>query len=184
MARFITVRRRYLMYGGLALAIAFFGFLGFNLLGSSEASSIPEQVDPEMKILSLEFEPQIVIRDLTYGGETFKGVQTLPKTNYKISAIIQNMTDKAISNVPVELTITSLENKKQKLSKEGKIPVLEPGATAKVAFENITALGDAKGQSATAGQHEMVLSIKANPEGGIIQNTEARIIYNIDSSVK
>lgn len=184
MAKFITVKRKYLVYGGLALGVVFISLLGVNWLGSSKVNSNPVQVEPEMKIVSIEFEPRIAIRDLTYGGEVFKGIQTMSKTNYKISAVVQNMTEKTMCDVPVKLTISSVQDKTQKLSKEGKIPTLEPGATAKIAFENIKALGDAQGKSATAGQHEMILSIMANAQGGMSQNTEARIIYNIDSSVK
>ncbi|HHV65504.1 MAG TPA: hypothetical protein GXX46_10595 [Peptococcaceae bacterium] len=184
MAKFITINMRYFLYSGLVLAIVFFAFLGFNFLGNSEANTASQQVEPELKIVSLEFEPPIVIRDLSYGGEVLKGIQTLPKTNYKIAAIIQNMTEKTMSDIPVVLTIVSLADQTQKISKEGKIPILEPGATARIAFENIQALGDAQGKSATAGQHEMVLAIKSNPEGGVTQNTEAKLIYNIDSTVK
>lgn len=184
MTKFIMIKRKYLLYGGLFLAVVFLSLVGVNLLGSSEVSSIPEQVGPEMKILNIEFDPQIVIRDLSYGGEVFKGIQTISKTNYKIATVVQNMTEKTMSDVPVKLTITSLEDKTQKLSKEGKIPTLEPGATAKIVFDNIPALGDAKGKSATAGQHEMIIAVNKNPEGGMNQNTEAKIIYNVDSSVK
>lgn len=185
MAKFITLKRRYLLYGGLVLAVAFFSFLGINmLLSSSETSSTPDKVEPEMKILSIEFDPQIVIRDLTYGSEVFKGIQTMPNNDFKISAVVQNMTEKTMIDIPIKMTITLVENKTQQLSKEGKIPTLEPGATARVSFENIKSLGDAKGKSATAGQHEMVLAIKANMEGGMSQNTEAKVVFNVDSAIK
>ncbi|MGI6449626.1 MAG: hypothetical protein ACOX3R_04785 [Desulfitobacteriia bacterium] len=184
MAKFITIKRRYIFYSCLALALVFFCFLTFNFLGSSEANTTSQQVEPELKIVSLEFDPPIVIRDLSYGGEVLKGTQTMPKTDYKIAAIVQNMTEKTMREIPVVLTIVSLADQTQKISKEGKIPILEPGATARIAFENIQALGDAQGKSATAGRHEMVLALKANPEGGMTQNTEAKLIYNIDSTVK
>jgi hypothetical protein len=184
LAKFITVKRRYLLYGGLVLAITFLSLLGVNLLNDSEVSSSPSQVEPELKILSIEFQPQIVIRDLSYEGEIFKGIQTMPKTNYEISAIVQNMTEKTMSDVPVKLIISSLEDKTRTISKEGVIPILEPGSTVRIAFENIQALGDAQGKSAISGQHEMILSIKAHAKGGFSQNTEAKIIYNVDSSVK
>lgn len=185
MTRFITVKRKFVWMSGLVLAVVFVSFLGFHyFFGGSEANTVPEKVEPEMKILSIEFEPRIVIRDLTYGGEVFKGVQTVPKVNYKVSAIVQNMTEKTMKDVPIQLTISLAQDKSKKISKEGKIPVLEPGATAKIAFENIKALGDAKGKDAKAGQHEMVLAISANPQGGITQNTEAKILFNVDSTVK
>jgi hypothetical protein len=184
LAKYITIRRRYLLYGGLVLAIAFISLLGVNFLDSSEASTAPEQIEPEMKILSIEFDPQIVVRDLSYAGEVFKGIQTIHKNSFKISANVQNMTEKTMTNVPVKLTISSVADKTKVLSKEGTIPTLEPGATARISFENIEALGDANGKSATAGQHEMVLAIKANEKGGMSQNTEAKIIFNVDTAVK
>lgn len=184
MAKFVTIKRKYLFICGLVLVVACLSFLGVNIFGSTEASSTPDQVEPEMKILSVEFSPQIQIRDVKYGEEVFKGMQTLNKTDYKVSAVVQNMTEKTMTNVPIKLTISLVEDKNKQVSKEGKIPTLEPGATAKVAFENIKALADAKGKSATVGQHEMILSITANPEGGMTQNTEAKIIFNVDSAVK
>ncbi len=185
MAKFITLRRKYLWYGGLVLAVAFFSLIGINVwLVSSEASSTPDQVEPEMKILSIEFDPPVAVKDLYYGGELFKGVQTMTKNNFKISAVVQNMTEKTMTDIPIKMTISLLEDKTKQVSKEGKIPTLEPGATARVAFENIKSLGDAKGKSATVGQHEMTLAIKANAEGGMTQNTEAKVIFNVDSTAK
>lgn len=184
MVKLITIRKKYLLYGGILFAIIFISLLGINMFGSPEVSSIVEKIEPEMKILSMDFDPQIVIKDIAYGEEVFKGIQTIPKTNYTVSAIVQNMTEKTMNNVPIKLTVSLFHDKSQILTKEGIIPVLEPGATAKIAFENIKALGDAKGKSATIGQHELTLSIKANPEGGMSQNTEAKIIFNIDSSLK
>lgn len=173
-----------MLVGGLIVVVAFIGIMGINFFGSSQVLSTPEKVDPEIKILSIEFDPQIVIRDISYGGEVFKGTQTISKKTFNVSAIIQNVTEKTMTNIPVVLKITSLEDKNKVLSKEGIIPTLEPGATAKIAFENIEALGDAVGTSATAGQHEMVIALKANTEGGMSQNTEARIIFNVDSAIK
>jgi len=184
MAKFITLKRKYLVISGLVVVVVIAGILGANLLRDAETSLGPEQVAPEMKIISLEFEPQIIIRDQTYGGEVFKGVQIMPKTNFKVSALVQNMTEQTVNNIPVKLTISSLGDNKQQMVKEGSIPTLEPGATAKISFENIKALGDAKGESVTAGQHEMVLAINANAQGGLAQNTEARLIFTVDSSVQ
>jgi len=184
LAKFITIQRKYFLYGGLVLAVAVMSLLGFNLFGSINTNSTPEQLEPEMKILSIEFDPQIVIKDLTYGKEVFKGIQTLSNSNFKVSAVVQNMTEKTMNNVPIKITITSLDDKAKQTSKEGKIPTLEPGATAKIAFENIKALGDGKGKSATAGQHEMTLSIKANTEDSLTHTTEAKVIFNVDTTVK
>ena len=184
MARFVTLKRKYFLYGGLFVLIALVSVFGVNAIRSSQASSTPTAVEPELKILSIEFKPQITIRDISYEGEVFKGMQNLNKDSFEISAIVQNMTEKVISDVPVVLTISAIEDKSKSLRKEGRIPTLEPGATARIVFENIKALGDAQGKSATAGQHEMILAIKANAEGGVSQNTEARVIFNVDTSVK
>jgi len=184
LAKFITLKRKYFVYGGLVILAAFIGVWGLNFLRGSEEIVSPLQVNPELKILSLEFSPQLAIRDLTYGEEEFKGMQTMNKGSFTISAVVQNMTEKTISDIPIILTLKGLEDKSKTLSKEGKIPTLEPGATAKVTFENVKAQGDAEGKSSTAGQHEMILAIKANPAGGIEQNTEARIVFNVDTTVK
>lgn len=184
MARFITIRRKYIAYSCLVVAVAFMSVIGVKFFSSSQASSIPDKVEPEIKILSIEFDPPVVVRDITYGKEVFKGVQTITKNNFKISAVIQNMTDKTMNNVPVKMTIASVEDKTKQLSNEGEISLLEPGKTARISFENISALGDAKGKSAVAGQHEMILALKANAEGGMTQNTEAKVIFNVDTSVK
>lgn len=185
MAKILIIRRRYLFTGLLIVLVAIIGLIGANLTGSSEVSTTQAtQADPEIKIISIDFDPQIVIRDLSYGGEVFKGVQTLSESNFKVSAIIQNTTENTMTNIPVVLTIMSLEDKSKNVTKEGNIPILEPGATAKIAYENITALGNAEGKSATAGQHEMVLSIKSNPQGAVTQSTEARVIFNVDSATK
>lgn len=184
MAKFITINRKYLWYGALAIFIVFISFIGANIWKSSQVSLPTDKVDPELKIVSVDFEPGIILKDITYNGQLYKGLQTIPAKNFKVSAIIQNMTSKTMSNIPVKLSINLIEGKTKRISKVGNIPTLEPGATAKIGFENITALGDAKGQSATAGQHEMILAILANPSGGVIQNTEARIIFNVDSSLK
>ena len=184
MAKFITLKRKYLVYCGIVLAIAVVGYLGFNFSGVAQSSAATDMVQPEMKIVSIEFDPQVQIRDQIYGEEEYKGIQIMPKTTFKVSALIQNMTEKTINNIPVQLTVSSLIDKSKQTSKKGEIPSLEPGATAKISFENIKALGDAKGKSATEGQHEMVLTIKANPDSDLNQNTEARVIFNVDSAAK
>lgn len=184
MTRFITVKRKYFVFGGVLLAVALLSIAGINLLSSSQTITLPKEVEAEMKIVSIDFSPPISIRDLNYGEEVYKGLQIMPKTNFKVSAVIQNMTENTVTNVPIKLTVHSLENKSEVIVKEGNLPILEPGATAKIAFENIQALGDAKGKSATAGQHELILAIAKNAGGALTQNTEARIIFNVDSSVK
>ncbi len=185
MAKYITVKRRHLVYVGLVVCIACLGVLGLNILfGDSETSTVPTKVEPELKILSLDFDPPIAVKDVTYDGETFKGLHAINKSNFMLSAVVQNMTEKTMTDVPVKLTITSLADKTKTTSKEGSIATLEPGATAKITFENISAHGDAKGKSATAGQHELVLAMNRNVDGGLSQSTEARFIFNVDSALK
>ncbi len=121
---------------------------------------------------------------MKYGSETFKGQQVIKANKFEVSAIIQNTTNKTMTNIPVKLNITLTDNKEKKASKIGNIPSLEPGKTAKITFENIKALGDAQGTNPTAGQHELVLSISSNPAGGVTQNTEAKVNFNVDTSVK
>ena len=150
--------------------------------GKAETDPVIENIEPEIKFVSVEYEPQIIVKNVKYGEEEYKGLKIMPNTSFKVSALVQNVTEKTMSNIQVSLTLISLKDKSQQLSKQGVIPTLEPGATAKISFENISALGDAKGESATAGQHELILAIKANPEGGVTQNTEARFNFNVDSS--
>ncbi|NLO98451.1 MAG: hypothetical protein GX091_10375 [Peptococcaceae bacterium] len=184
MAKFITLKRKHVAYCGIVLVVIIAGYLGFTFSGISQPSATADMVQPEMKIISIEFDPQIQIRNQVYGEEEYKGIQIMPKTTFKVSALVQNMTEKTINNIPVELTLTSLTDKSKQITKKGEIPSLEPGATAKISFENINALGDAQGKSATEGQHELVLAIKANPDSGLTQNTEARLVFNVDSAVK
>lgn len=183
MARFITLKRKYLLYGVLIILVAFGGYLGVNYLTSSQASSTAEKVEPQLKFLNVDFNPKIVLKDIKYEGEAYKGLQTIPSNQFNVSAVIQNMTAETMSNIPVKLSISLVDDKSKNVSKLGNIPSLEPGTTAKIAFENITALGDSKGEK-LSGQHEMVLAILANPAGGVSQSTEAKIVFNVDSTIK
>ncbi|NLP44821.1 MAG: hypothetical protein GX351_09370 [Peptococcaceae bacterium] len=182
MAKFITVKRKYLLYSFLGLVIIFASFLGVNFFGKAETDPVVENIEPYIKFVSVEFDPQIAVKNVKYGDEEYKGLKILPSTNFKVSALVQNVTEKTMNNIQISLTLISLKDRNQQLNKQGIIPTLEPGATAKISFENINALGDAKGESATNGQHELVLAIKANPDGGIDQNTEAKFTFNVDSS--
>jgi len=182
MAKFITVKRKYLLYSLLGAVFIFACFLGVNLLGKTDTDPVIGKTEPDIKFVSVEFDPQIKIKNVKYGEEEYKGLKIMPSTNFKVSALVQNVTEKTMNNIQISLTLISLKDKNQQLSKQGTVPTLEPGATAKISFENINALGDAKGESATAGQHELILAIKANPEGGVTQNTEARFNFNVDSS--
>ncbi|MGI5902370.1 MAG: hypothetical protein ACOX7U_07845 [Desulfitobacteriia bacterium] len=182
MSKFVTVKRKHLAYSALALAIVVLGYFGISYMGEKELNVNTEQVQPEMKIISIEFDPQIMISDRSYGEEEYKGIKIMPQANFKTSAIIQNMTEQTVKDVPVILSLVSLADKNQKVSKEGKIPLLEPGATAKITFENISALGDAKGESALAGQHELILEIRADGSNNLQQNTEARVLFNVDTA--
>jgi len=94
------------------------------------------------------------------------------------------MTAKKMTNVPVELQVSIIGDDTKKVTAPGTLQSLEPGATARIAFRQIKALGDALGKSATAGQHLMTLRIKPNPEGGLEKATEASFNFNVDSTVK
>ncbi|ADY56087.1 hypothetical protein Sgly_1790 [Syntrophobotulus glycolicus DSM 8271] len=184
MTTFVTLKRRYVLYGALVLLVAFAGTVGISIWKVSQADAVAEKIEPELKIVSLDFQPNMELRDVTYGSEVFKGQQVLKADKFGVSAIIQNTTNKTMTNIPIKFDLSLTDQKDKKASKLGNIPTLEPGKTAKVTFENVKALGDAKGKSATAGQHELIISISSNPAGAVTQNTEAKTLFNVDSSIK
>jgi len=135
-------------------------------------------------MVGITLDPAPITKDLTYGSLTLKGVQVIPTKSFDLIATVQNTTGEKMLNVPVELEVILLNDDSQKVSKMGNIPALDSGATARVAFRQIKALGDAMGKDGTAGQHLITLRIKQNPEGGVNQATEASFRFNVDTTVK
>jgi len=135
-------------------------------------------------MIGVAVEPASIVRDLTYGSVTLKGAQVISTKTFDLIVTVQNMTANKMTNVPVELQVTLIGDDTKKVTSPGSLPSLEPGATARVAFRQIKALGDALGKSATDGQHLITLRINANPEGGVEQATEASFRFNVDSTVK
>ncbi|MFA6807535.1 MAG: hypothetical protein WCR27_00935 [Eubacteriales bacterium] len=184
MAKFITLKRKYVWSGALIAFIVLASVVSANVLKSADVSTAGEEILPQIVITGIEFTPKIVIRDVEYEGEAYKGLQIVPATNYEISAVLRNQTTDTVKNVPIKLSICLAEDSGQIINKAGTIPSLEPGATAKISFENIDALGDSEGKKLAVGIHEMTISIEANPEGGITQNTQAKLTYVVDSKLK
>lgn len=184
MAKIIAIDRKYLTLTLSALLICFIGIAGVTLWKTANASTTKTNMVPEVKMLGLAVEPASVTQDLTYGSVTLKGSQVITSKTFDFIVTVQNTTGQTMSNIPVELEVALVGDDSQKISKLGNLPSLDPGATARVAFRQVKALGDAQGKSATTGQHKITLKVKPNAEGGVNQATEATFYFNVDTTVK
>ena len=184
MTKIIALDRKYIVMVASVFAICLIGLAGFSLWQNTHANVTKMNEVPEIKMLGVTVEPASITKDLTYGSVTLKGAQVITTKTFDLVATVQNTTAKQMTNVPVELQVTLMGDDTKKAIAPGTLPTLEPGATARVAFRQIKALGDAMGQSATAGQHLITLRIKPNLEGGVEQATEASFRFTIDSTVK
>ncbi len=183
MAKIITVNRKHIVMVASIFVICLLGFAGLSFWDKKDASVSNNQT-PEIKMLGVTVEPASTVKDLTYGSITLKGAQVISTKTFDLIVTVQNMTANKMTNVPVELQVTLIGDDTKKVTSPGSLPSLEPGATARVAFRQIKALGDALGKSATDGQHLITLRINSNPEGGVEQATEASFRFNVDSTVK
>ena len=184
MSKIITFDRKYIVMVASVFVVCLIGFAGFSLWQNTHASVTKINEVPEIKMLGVTVEPASVIKDLTYGSVTLKGTQVIPTKTFDLIATVQNTTAKKMTNVPVELQMTLIGDDTKKVTSPGNLATLEPGATARIAFRQIKALGDALGKSATSGQHLITLRVKPNLEGGVEQATEASFRFNVDSTVK
>lgn len=184
MARIIAVNRKYLTLTLSMLLVCFLGIAGVTVWKTAHASATKTNLVPEVKMLGLSVEPSSLTQDLTYGSVTLKGSQVINSKNFDLIVTVQNTTGQKMTNIPVELEVTLVGDETKKVSKLGNLPSLDPGATARVAFRQVKALGDAQGKSATAGQHKISLRVKPNAAGGVNQATDASFFFNVDTSVK
>lgn len=184
MAKIITVNRKYLVMVASAFVICMIGFAGVSFWQNTKASVTKVNTMPEIKMLGVTVEPASIVKDLQYGSVSLKGAQVITTKSFDLVATVQNTTAKKMVNVPIELQVTLVGDDTKKVTSLGNLSSLEPGATARIAFRQIKALGDALGKSATVGQHLMTLRIKPNPEGNVEQATEACFPFNVDSTVK
>lgn len=184
MTKIIAINRKYFVMFLSVLVICIIGVGGLAFWQNTHASTAKIETLPELKMLGVTVEPASFVKDLSYGSVTLKGAQVIPAKTFDIILTVQNTTERKMSNIPVELQVSLAGNDMKKVTSTGNVAVLEPGATARVAFRQINALGDASGKSATAGQHIMALRIKPNPVGGVEQATEASFRFIVDSSVK
>ena len=182
MAKIIAINRKYFTLTLSVFLVCLIGIAGVTLWKTSHAST--KASVPEVKMLGLAVEPGSFTKDLTYGTVTLKSSQVIPSKTFDLIATVQNTTSEKMTNIPVELEVTLVGDDTKKVSKIGNLPSLDPGATARVAFRQVKALGDAVGKSATAGQHKITLRVKPNVAGGIKQATEATFFFNVDSTVK
>lgn len=184
MTKIVAIDRKYLTLTLSALLICFLGIAGVTLWKTADASTTKTNMVPEVKMLSLAVEPASLTQDLTYGSVTLKGSQVITSKTFDFIVTVQNTTGQTMSNIPVELEVSLVGDDNQKVSKLGNLPSLDPGATARVAFRQVKALGDAQGKSATTGQHKITLRVKPNAAGGVNQATEATFYFNVDTTVK
>lgn len=184
MARIIAINRRYFTLGLSVLLICFLGISGVTLWKTAHASATKTNMVPEVKMLGLAVEPASFTQDLTYGSVTLKGSQIIANKTFDLIVTVQNTTGQKMSNIPIELDVSLVGDDSKKVSKLGNLPSLDPGATARVAFRQVKALGDAQGKSATTGQHKITLRVKPNAAGGVNQATDATFYFNVDTTVK
>ena len=184
LAKIITIDRKSAVIVAGVLLICLIGLAGFSLWPNPQTSVSKTKESPEIKMLGLAVEPNSVVKDLTYGSITLKGVHVITSKVFDLIVTVQNTTVRKMVNVPVELQIGLSGDDTHKVTAHGIIQSLEPGATARIAFRQIKALGDALGKSATAGQHLITIRIKANQEGGLNQATEANFRFIVDSTAK
>ena len=184
MTKIIALNRKYIVMVASVFVICLIGFIGFSFWQNTDTSVSKTNEAPEIKMLGVTVEPASITKDLTYGSVTLKGAQVITTKTFDLVATVQNTTAQRMTSVPVELEVTLLEDDTKKAIAPGTLTTLEPGATARVAFRQIKALGDAMGKSATAGQHLITLRIKPNLEGGVQQATEANFRFTVDSTVK
>lgn len=166
------------------IVICLIGYTGFSFWQNTHSSVSKINEVPEIKMLGVTVVPNSVVKDLTYGNVVLKGSQVINAKIFDLVVTVQNTTSRQMTNVPVELQMNLVGDDTNKVISPGVLSLLEPGGTARIAFKQIKALGDASGKSATAGQHIMTLRIKPNPEGGVEQATEASFRFNVDSTVK
>ncbi|AFQ44439.1 hypothetical protein [Desulfosporosinus meridiei] len=184
MAKIITINRKYIAMVASVCLICLLGFAGFSLWENKNEGVSKNMGNPEIKMIGVAVEPASVVKDLTYGSVTLKGAQVITTKTFDLVITVQNMTAKKMTNIPVELQMSLIGDDTKKVTTPGSLEVLEPGATARVAFRQINVLGDASGKSATEGQHLITLRVNANPEGGVEQTTEASFRFNVDTTVK
>ncbi|AET68763.1 hypothetical protein Desor_3260 [Desulfosporosinus orientis DSM 765] len=184
MAKIITIERKYIAMVVSVLVICLIGFSGFSFWENRHENVSKEMGTPEIKMLGVTVEPASVVKDLNYGSVTLKGAQVITTKTFDLIVTVQNMTAKKMTNIPVELQVNLIGDDTKKVISPGSLQSLEPGATARIAFRQIKVLGDALGKSATDGQHLITIRIKANPEGGVEQATEASFRFNVDTTVK
>ncbi|MCL1919298.1 MAG: hypothetical protein FWG14_13565 [Peptococcaceae bacterium] len=185
MAKFVTLERKHVWYGILAVVLLIgMGLISSNLTGNVVESSVAQGTKAGLKIVSVDFDPQTLERDLVYGDDKIDKARVLNVKSFKVSVVVQNVTDKQMTNIPVTLTVSLQGNPETQQVKQGSIASLEPGASARVTFENLKALGDAAGKQGDLGKHEMVLYFGANEEGGLAQATETKVEFVVDSKQK
>ncbi|WP_407308844.1 hypothetical protein [Desulfosporosinus sp. SB140] len=184
MTKIVALNRKYIALVTCVLLIGLIGIAGYSLWQNKQASVSKINGTPEIQMLGVAVEPTSIVKDLTYGNVTLKGVQVITSKTFDLIVTVQNTTAKKITNIPVELQVSLAGDETKKVTSPGTLPSLEPGATARVAFRQIKCLGDALGKSATAGQHIMTVRIKSNPVGGLDQATEASFRFVVDSTVK
>lgn len=183
MAKIIAIDRKYLT---TILGTAFLALLCISAVGlwKSSAVNANKVLNPEVKMLGAAIDPAAITKDMTYGSLTLKNVQVIPSKTFDLTVNIQNVTDRPMKNLALELEISLLGDSNQKNIIPAQLQSLDPGQPASVTFRGVKALGDAAGENAAVGQHLIVIRIKANPAGGLNKTSEASFKFLVDSTVK
>lgn len=184
-AKFITLERRHFWYGIVAAAVLIgMVIISTSLMNRDQAlQSNADVPSAELKIVSIEFEPKTLERDLVYGANKIEDAKVINKSAFKVAAVVQNVTDKEMTNIPVTMTLTLIGNPESQQIKQGNIPSLKPGESARITFENLKALGDAAGEQGTLGQHEIVMNFAVSDEGLSVA-TETKVGFIVDTTQK
>ncbi|CAA7601856.1 Hypothetical protein DEACI_2526 [Acididesulfobacillus acetoxydans] len=183
MAKIVALNRKHLTLLLGVVLVFLVGMAAVKLWQKNDAP-VAKTVAPEVKMVSVGVDPAGPTKDVTYGSVTLKGSQIIPAKVFDLTVTLQNVTDRKMTNVPVEMEMNLLGNDRQKVKQMANVPSLDPGGTVKVIFHQIHALGDAMGVNPTAGLHEITIEVKANPAGGVNEDTEAHFQFNVDSTVK
>lgn len=184
MTKIIALNRKYIAIVVCVIMVCAVGLAGQSVLQARQMSVSKLSPAPEIQMLGVTVEPASVLKDLTYGNLTIKGAHVIRSKTFDLIVTVQNTTAKKLTNIPVELQVSLVGDDTKKVTSPGTLPSLEPGATARIAFRQIKALGDALGKDAAAGQHLMTVRINANPAGGLDQATVASFRFLVDTTVK
>ncbi|MDA8442085.1 MAG: hypothetical protein M0Z55_06880 [Peptococcaceae bacterium] len=183
MRRVYVVDRRKLGIVGLVLVLALASWATWQVSMHTVNKAAFSQNDiPEISINSIALSPKTVTRDLTYEGIPFLAQQLFQGKDFTATVSLQNNSDKTVQNIPVEVTLY-LEGQNP-VKRTGMLREITPGSVVNLNFGRFSVLGDANGNNANAGLHQLQVRILANPQGGVNLGNERSMLFFVDSKVK